>query len=89
MDINQAEMPIRGGLSCNIASMGFKGVKAQQHMRRVREYVDSMHRANRKLTVIRIKPDELRAILRELNKGRSETQGDYVSVHWDGVPVIA
>lgn len=85
----QTELPCQGGVSANIASMGFKTVKVEAHMKRMRAYVETMHRAGRKLTVIRIKPDELRAILRELNKGRSERALEYVAVHWDGVPVVA
>lgn len=87
--MNQTSFPKSGGQSCNLAVASFKAVKVTQAVNRIRQYVETMHRTNHKMTTIRIKKDDFVSILRELNKGLPEHVADYVSLHWDGVPVVA
>lgn len=86
---SQEQFPDTGGITVNLASQPIKNVACRNSLRRVREYVETMHRAGRKAEVIRLKKDDYEAFLREITKKRSKDAPKIVGLHWDGIPVAA
>jgi hypothetical protein len=86
---SQEQFPDTGGITINLASQPIKNVACRNSLRRVREYVETMHRAGRKAEVIRLKKDDYEAFLREITKKRSKDAPKIVGLHWDGIPVAA
>lgn len=77
-----------GGMVANLAIIQFKAVKVKSILSNVRAYVETMHRMNRKMDNIRIKPHDYASILKELNKGKSDESDKFIGMHWDGVRVV-
>lgn len=86
--MNQQSFPKSGGQSANLAMCTLKAVKVNDAIKRIRQYVETMHRTGHKMQQIRIKKDDFSSIIRELNKGLPDHVAEYDALHWDGVPVI-
>lgn len=86
---SQEHFPDTGGITINLASQPIKNVGCRNQQNRIREYVETMHRAGRKAEVIRVKRDDYDAFLREITKKRSKESPKVVGLHWDGIPVAA
>lgn len=86
---NQEQFPDTGGVTVNLAAQPIKNVGCRNQLKRIREYVETMHRAGRKADVIRLKRDDYEAFLREITKKRSKDAPKIVGLHWDGIPVAA
>lgn len=86
--MTQGSFPKSGGQSFNLAIGQFQTVKVNESLKRIRAYVETMHRTGHRMQTIRIKRDDFASILRELNKGLPEHVADFDRLHWDGVPVV-
>lgn len=87
--MEQQSFKMAGGIAANLAIMEIKSVRNREVVKRLREYVDVMHRTNHKVPVIRVKKDDYECLLKELNKSRPPNSADFVSINWDGIPVKA
>lgn len=86
---NQEQFPDTGGITLNLATQPIKNVACRNSLSRIRQYVETMHRASRKPECIRLKRDDYEAFLREITKKRSKDAPKIVGLHWDGIPVAA
>ena len=77
-----------GGMVANLAIIQFKAVKVNAILKSVRAYVETMHRMNKRMDNIRVKPNDYASILKELNKGKADDSDKFIGMHWDGVRVV-
>ncbi len=86
---NQEHFPDTGGVTLNLASYPIKNVACRNCLKRIREYVETMHRCGKKSENIRVKKDDYEAFIRELTKNRDKNAPAVVGLHWGGIPVAA
>ena len=86
---SQEQFPDTGGIVMNLATQPIKNVACRNSIKRIRAYVETMHRCGRKAECIRLKKDDYDAFIREITKKRHKDSPAVVGLHWDGIPVAA
>lgn len=86
---NQDSFPESGGITLNLAQQPIKNVACANSLKRIRQYVETMHRAGRNPECIRLKRDDYDAFMREITKKRAKESPKVVGLHWDGIKVAA